>query len=99
MSTQNSQLAVQAKVDTSNMPTAPTPSAAEYVATFAGLAEKRLQVKAARDGLFNTYTIGGTKATAYDFLLGATAKPIPPRPLDQPDQFSIGWTNYADVYK
>ena len=135
MSNHISQLSVQAKAGTSNMPTVPVPSLIELVATLLGLILKAKQIEPALAGLTNTYRIGNTTATAYEFLFGeraanpliaavdeihslvkgnvpdlirqilesgpgsSTQAAILPRPLDQPEQFSIGWTNYANVYK
>lgn len=101
MSTQISQLAIQANAGTSNMPTTPTPSPEQLEITVAGLSLKQWQMKPALQGLTNSYSIGGTTAPAYEFLFGASAAnaAISNRPLDQPDQFSIGWTNYAEVYR
>ncbi len=51
------------------------------------------QTLQAKQALTNRYTIGGQTRDGYTFLYGAE----PPRPLDHPEQFSIGWTTMPGV--
>jgi hypothetical protein len=62
--------------------------------TLARLAPRAVQVTQAKQSLTQGYTIGGESRSAYAFLFGADATP---RPLEHPEQFSIGWTTVPDV--
>jgi len=74
--------------------------------TLQRMENRAVEGKAAYDGLSTVYTIGGQTKTAYEFLYGS----LPPAPadptspltqlaLDKPDQFTLSWTTYEDVYK
>jgi hypothetical protein len=81
------------------------PDPAHWEQTLLRLKARAEQSADAYGGLSTTYTIGGETSTAYEFLYGS--KPgEPPNPasplchlrLDKPDQFTLPWTNYQDVY-
>ncbi len=65
--------------------------------TLAKLAVRTQQTTQAKQSLTHEYTIGGRTRTAYAFLFGAAASG-PPRSLEHPEQFSLGWTTVPDVY-
>lgn len=112
----------------------------EPLATLLLLGLRELETTDAKNGLWNTFSIGGFNATGYQFLYGVAppnpltsaveelrtliadgvaaliqrileskqgpsaravtgSSQIPPLPLSQPEQFSISWTNFADVYQ
>ena len=61
--------------------------------TLAKLEIREAQTLQAKQSLTHRYTIGGQTRDGYAFLYGAE----PPRPLEHPDQFAIGWTTMPDV--
>jgi hypothetical protein len=51
------------------------------------------QTQQAKQALTERFTLAGQRHDGYTFLYGAQ----PPRPLEHPDQFAIGWTTMPDV--
>ncbi|HEU4657535.1 MAG TPA: hypothetical protein VFR97_08425, partial [Capillimicrobium sp.] len=66
--------------------------------TLSRLETRAAQVIQAKQGLTHPYTLAGRTRTAYEWLYGATSS-APGTPLDDPAQFSIGWTTLPDAYR
>jgi hypothetical protein len=75
-----------------HLPAIPTDPAA-LPDTLQKLEVRGAQTLQAKQALTHRYTIGGATRDGYTFLYGAE----PPRPLDHPDQYAIGWTTMPDV--
>jgi hypothetical protein len=51
-------------------------------------------------GLCKKYTIANQTHSAYEFLYGSPLAPAATaRALDKPDEFTLAWTTYGDVYE
>lgn len=83
------------RADYPHLPAIPVDPAARSD-TMAKLETRLAQTLQARQSLTNRYTIGGETRTGYELVFGApSAKPG--RPLEEPEQFAMGWTTVPDV--
>lgn len=68
--------------------------------TIVRLVLRRMQLQQAQFALSTSHDIGGRTGSAYSFMYGAFGFPSKETlALETPEQFSMGWTTFANVYE